>query len=50
MTRSDAPLMKQHGKLLVNGLAEKLSTLQRSGERILGDFGALPPRQGALGL
>jgi 5-methylthioadenosine/S-adenosylhomocysteine deaminase len=37
-------VMKQHGKLLANGLAEKLSTLQRSSERILGDFDALPRR------
>ena len=37
-------VMKQNGKLLANGLAEKLSTLQRSGERILGDFDALPRR------
>src|SRR5262245_17226963 len=37
-------MVKQNGKLLSNGLAEKLSTLQRSGERILRDFDALPRR------
>jgi 5-methylthioadenosine/S-adenosylhomocysteine deaminase len=37
-------LVKQGGKLLVDGLPEKLSSLQRSGERILADFKALPQR------
>jgi cytosine/adenosine deaminase-related metal-dependent hydrolase len=35
---------KQGGKLLANGLAEKMLTLQRSGERIVADFNALPRR------
>ena len=35
-------IMKRDGKLLVNGLAENMSSLQRSAERILGDFGVLP--------
>jgi 5-methylthioadenosine/S-adenosylhomocysteine deaminase len=34
-------VVKQDGKLLTDGLAEKLSELQRSGERILADFTAL---------
>lgn len=37
-------VMKQAGKLLANGLAEKMQTLQRSGDRILADFDALPRR------
>jgi 5-methylthioadenosine/S-adenosylhomocysteine deaminase len=35
---------KQGGNLLTNGLAEKMATLQRSGERIFADFNALPRR------
>jgi hypothetical protein len=35
---------KQAGKLLVDGLPEKMSALQRSGERILSEFLALPQR------
>ncbi len=37
-------VMKQGGKLLANGLAEKMQALQRSGDRILADFEALPRR------
>ena len=37
-------VMKQGGRLLANGLAEKMQTLQRSGDRILADFAALPRR------
>jgi 5-methylthioadenosine/S-adenosylhomocysteine deaminase len=37
-------VVKQSGKLLTNGLAEKMATLARSGERILADFNALPGR------
>src|SRR5262245_30774989 len=37
-------VVKRHGKLLAQGLAEKLSALQRSGERILAEFNALPRR------
>jgi cytosine/adenosine deaminase-related metal-dependent hydrolase len=36
-------VVKRDGKLLAHGLADKLATLQRSGERILGEFNALPP-------
>jgi cytosine/adenosine deaminase-related metal-dependent hydrolase len=39
-------VMKQGGKLLANGLAEKMQVLQRSGDRILADFDALPRRGG----
>ena len=39
-------VVKQGGKLLADGLAEKMSALQRSGERILADFDALPRRSG----
>lgn len=39
-------VMKQGGKLLANGLAEKMQTLQHSGDRILADFDALPRREG----
>jgi len=35
-------VVKQNGKLLVNGLAEKMAALQHSGERILADFKAQP--------
>ena len=38
--------VKQGGKLLATGLADKMSALQRSGERILVDFNTLP-RPGA---
>ena len=37
-------VMKQGGNLLTNGLAEKIKILQRSGERILQEFNALPRR------
>jgi 5-methylthioadenosine/S-adenosylhomocysteine deaminase len=37
-------VVKQGGKLLAEGLTEKLSALQRSGERILADFRATPQR------
>jgi 5-methylthioadenosine/S-adenosylhomocysteine deaminase len=37
-------VVKQGGKLLADGLTEKMSVLQRSGERILSDFKALPQR------
>jgi len=37
-------VVKQGGNLLTNGLAEKMKMLQRSGERILQDFNALPRR------
>ncbi len=37
-------IVKQGGKLLTAGLPEKMSALQRSGERILADFDALPRR------
>ena len=36
--------VKKGGRLLAPGLPEKLSALQRSGERILADFAALPRR------
>jgi cytosine/adenosine deaminase-related metal-dependent hydrolase len=36
--------VKKGGKLLADGLADKMSALQRSGERILADFNALPRR------
>src|ERR1700730_9405516 len=36
--------VKQGGKLLADGLTEKMSALQRSGERILTDFKASPQR------
>ena len=39
-------VMKQGGRLLANGLAEKMRALQRSGDRILADFDALPRRGG----
>lgn len=35
-------VVKQGGKLLAEGLMEKMAALQRSGERILADFKALP--------
>jgi len=35
---------KRNGTLLANGLPEKMAALQRSGERILKDFEALPRR------
>ena len=35
-------VVKQNGKLHVNGLAKKMADLQRSGERILADFKAQP--------
>ena len=35
-------VVKQGGKLLATGLADKMSALQRSGERILVDFNTLP--------
>lgn len=34
--------VKKNGKLLVEGLLEKMADLQRSGERILSDFGHFP--------
>ncbi len=37
-------VVKQGGKLLADGLADKMAALQRSGERILGDFGVLQHR------
>jgi hypothetical protein len=37
-------VVKQGGKLLAEGLTEKMVALQRSGERILSDFKALPQR------
>jgi len=37
-------VVKQGGKLLADGLMEKLSALQRSGERILADFKASAER------
>ena len=37
-------IVKQGGKMLADGLPEKMSALQRSGERILADFDALPRR------
>jgi hypothetical protein len=37
-------VVKHGGRLLVDGLTEKLAKLQRSGERILSDFKALPTR------
>jgi hypothetical protein len=37
-------VVKQGGKLLADGLMEKMSALQRSGERILTDFKASPQR------
>ena len=39
-------IAKRGGKLLASGLPEKMAALQRSGERILADFNALP-RPGA---
>ena len=36
--------VKRNGKLLFDGLTEKMSALQRSGDRILADFDALPRR------
>jgi len=36
--------MKQDGKLLADGLTGKMSALQRSAERIMSDFKALPQR------
>jgi cytosine/adenosine deaminase-related metal-dependent hydrolase len=36
--------VKRHGKLLYAGLDEKKASLQKSGERILTDFGLLPLR------
>ena len=35
-------VVKRAGKLLFAGLRDKLAALQSSGERILGDFAALP--------
>jgi 5-methylthioadenosine/S-adenosylhomocysteine deaminase len=37
-------VVKQGGKLLADGLTEKMSALQRSAERILADFKASPQR------
>ena len=37
-------IAKRGGKLLASGLPEKMAALQRSGERILADFNALPRR------
>ena len=37
-------LAKRGGKLLASGVADKLAVLQRSGDRILADFAALPRR------
>jgi 5-methylthioadenosine/S-adenosylhomocysteine deaminase len=37
-------VVKRGGKLLASGLADKMSALQRSGNRILADFAALPRR------
>ena len=35
---------KRGGKLLATGVSDKLAVLQRSGDRILADFAALPRR------
>ena len=37
-------VVKRNGQLLAAGLPEKMAALQRSGERILADFNALPRR------
>jgi hypothetical protein len=37
-------IVKQGGRLLVDGLADKMAKLQSSGDRILADFRALPTR------
>jgi hypothetical protein len=37
-------VVKRGGKLLAAGLADKMIALQRSGDRILADFAALPRR------
>jgi cytosine/adenosine deaminase-related metal-dependent hydrolase len=37
-------VVKRGGKLLAAGLADKMTALQRSGDRILADFAALPRR------
>jgi 5-methylthioadenosine/S-adenosylhomocysteine deaminase len=35
-------MVKRNGKLIASGLAEKMAALQRSGDRIIADFMALP--------
>ena len=37
-------IVKQGGRLLADGLADKMAKLQSSGDRILADFRALPTR------
>jgi cytosine/adenosine deaminase-related metal-dependent hydrolase len=37
-------VLKRGGKLITSGLADKMAELQRSGDRILADFAALPRR------